>query len=898
MRANGFRLTKNDKIKAGFAYIFLTLFILILTGCGETDDDANLGSSTVGADGTTLYLKVADSNSAPVRSVARNSSTSVIATLQDSSGNSVVGEIITFTTDLGSITPEIGTGLTDNGGEATVQLTTSDEIGAGSVTAEYDNGTSVITVTYGFSVTGGSTTNDTNNDNTNNDNTNNDQTNDDEVSSSVTGSIEFLSASPMAIALRGTGGAGLSEFSTLKYKIIGTDGLPMSDKTVNFSLNTTVGGLDIDPVSAISNREGIVTTTVQAGSVPTSVRITATSTITDIDGNDQVIETQSDQLAVSTGIPDQNSMSMAFSKHNPEAWNYNGVEVDVTIQLADHFNNYVPDGTTVYFTAEGGTIEPSCQTVNSTCVVKWLSSHPKPADHRVTILATVLGNESFQDTNSDGMYTTVDGEAFIDSNTNNVYDEAFVDSNSNNKFDERFVDSLNGIYDGPEIFTDVDGDGLYSASVAENYTDANTNGQYDVGETFGDVNNNGTYDTDIPEPFIDRNGNGSWDSGEYFEDALNGVYDYGESFTDLGDGKYTQGEAYTDTNGNDQHDAAETYTDANSNGIFDAGDTMIIDIDGDNTFDEGLSEPFVDKGDGFWDENEDFVDALNGVYDYGEFFIDAGNGIYDDGEVFYDYNGNGLYDGAGNNPAGEASFTDSNNGNGLYDGSGTIAAGETFTDLNSNTFFDGPGYADLGEPFLDANENGVRDIDEVYIDTDNDGEFDAVGDGKLNSILCQENNNCSEEATLHLRATGVILMSGSFANIEIYDAVENIIYTSSSTLVTQGTINLRQGKTKYLNVRITDSAGQLMPAETTVSISSNGVDFSGTSSFVIGDGTGKHYAGLRLAQNDSEIDYLAGTTFGFSISDQDRKAEGVGSVTIKVLTEKGNESVVQLNVVH
>jgi len=51
------------------------------------------------------------------------------------------------------------------------------------------------------------------------------------------GSIQFISATPTNIALRGTGGAGLEETSTVIFKVLNAVGGPVADEEVIFSLN-------------------------------------------------------------------------------------------------------------------------------------------------------------------------------------------------------------------------------------------------------------------------------------------------------------------------------------------------------------------------------------------------------------------------------------------------------------------------------------------------------------------------------------------------------------------------------------------------------------------------------------------------------------------------------------
>lgn len=161
----------------------------------------------------------------------------------------------------------------------------------------------------------------------------------------------------------------------------------------------------------------------------------------------------------SVGIPDQNSMSLSVSEFNVDCFNVDGITSDITIRLADQLNNNttIPDGTIVYFAAEGGSIESRCETAGGACSVVWTCQDFRPVDGRVTVLAWTLGTESFNDNNSNGFFDSGDtmvletdrGEPFIDKNEDSIRD-----------LDEEFVNYPNpglntgGTYDGP--------DGLYS----------------------------------------------------------------------------------------------------------------------------------------------------------------------------------------------------------------------------------------------------------------------------------------------------------------------------------------------------------------------------------------------------------------------------------------------------
>lgn len=240
------------------------------------------------------------------------------------------------------------------------------------------------------------------------------------VAAAAIGSIVFESATPNNVALRGTGSAGNPESSTVVFRVLDATGGPRSGADVTFSLNTTVGGLSLGPITGQSGADGRVQTVVQGGTVATTVRVTAT--VTSVSPS---ISTQSSQLTVTTGIPDQDSFSLAVQCQNVEAWRKDGVVVPVTARLADRFNNPVPDGTAVTFTAEGGVIQSSCTTTGGQCTVNWTSSNPRPPAFngnnpgRASLLATAIGEESFNDTNGNGIFDASDtfvdlGERFLD----------------------------------------------------------------------------------------------------------------------------------------------------------------------------------------------------------------------------------------------------------------------------------------------------------------------------------------------------------------------------------------------------------------------------------------------------------------------------------------------------
>lgn len=257
--------------------------------------------------------------------------------------------------------------------------------------------------------------------------------------------MQFVSADPANIGIKGF---GLAEVSKIVFKLVDVNGLAIEGQRVDFQLSTNAGGISLAPMLGITDVNGLVNTDVTSGTVNTVATVRATL------ASDPTIWTRSDTLIVSTGIADQNSMSVSVEVHNPEAWNYDGVKVGITVHAADHFNNPVPDGTAVSFTTEGGQIQSGCFTADGGCTVNWTSSNPRPSDGRVTILASMIGEESFLDANGNGV---LDGD------------------------DPDPLDPLDLVFGGndmPEAFSDYNEDGVLQLG-SEEFLDYNNNGVYD-----------------------------------------------------------------------------------------------------------------------------------------------------------------------------------------------------------------------------------------------------------------------------------------------------------------------------------------------------------------------------------------------------------------------------------
>ena len=306
------------------------------------------------------------------------------------------------------------------------------------------------------------------------------------ISAAAAASIEFISAIPQVIGIKGT---GQTEVSNVIFAVKDVTGGPIVDGTsIDFTMNGPSGGklpgaggeyigdvIDSTPTQASGvTSGGQVTISLHSGKVAGPVTIIATVSGTSI-------STSTATISIGGGLPSAKHFNLATTTFNLPGLALSGLTATETAFIADRFGNFdLLTGTSVSFYTEAGAIGRSGITDNKGLTLSTLRTQaPTPVDVRsastepfytskghtfnprdgwLTVLATVQGEEAFDDANGDGIYEI--GEPFTD------LGEPFIDKND----------------DGcRNSGTEKNCKGIVSASTEpfEEYIDANGNGQYD-----------------------------------------------------------------------------------------------------------------------------------------------------------------------------------------------------------------------------------------------------------------------------------------------------------------------------------------------------------------------------------------------------------------------------------
>jgi hypothetical protein len=328
------------------------------TGVDTTSTTGDTQATSAGS----ISLQVKNAASADTSSIGGTEQAKAVAKVIGPTGAPLGGVIVVFSqadANLLTIAPASGTALTDATGTASVDIkaANSSQTGAVSVVAQVLVGTTSLSAKKALQITAATT------------------------AAEVPRSMLFLDASPSSIVLKGAGGQGRSESATLRFKVVNSSNTPIQGAVVNFTINQPSVTLNI--TQAVSDAEGVVVTTVTAGTQATSVVVTATAAA------NSAATVPSSSLSVSNGLTIAGGFEVVAEKYNIDG-GVTGSTTKISAFMRDINGNLVPDGTVASFTTDFGAVGSSsagsCSSLNGACSVDFRVQEPRGAG-----LATVTG---------------------------------------------------------------------------------------------------------------------------------------------------------------------------------------------------------------------------------------------------------------------------------------------------------------------------------------------------------------------------------------------------------------------------------------------------------------------------------------------------------------------------
>jgi hypothetical protein len=405
-----------------------------------------------GAGDPAQIILLADATVIPI-----SGTTVITAEVLDDQGNNVTdGTAVNFATNLS------GTGVTP-------VATTTDGVATATFSAGTSAGVATVTATSGSASSSLSIT----------------------IQAGVAGSLEFVSADPILIGVRGS---ALPQKSTITFRARDVNGNPVADGTqVTFTLISGLGGGEAVAPTTVGTIGGLASTILTSGTVSGPVRVLASITI-----GTTTLTSSSTNVSIAGGPPSGAHIGVAPAFRNIAGLVTQGIICPVTAIVGDRFGNPVPQNTTVSFFTNGGVVTPQGLTdaLGNTPGVDIKTGPPTPhvgtatnfGDPRtglVTVIAVTQGEETFIDSNGNGLF---DGPGEFDPADPEIdTPEPFIDH----------VNLCNGV--PAPCLADPVNPPLLSG-----------NGSFDPNDRY--------------ELFIDGNGNGAWDPPNVMWDAHKPIF--------------------------------------------------------------------------------------------------------------------------------------------------------------------------------------------------------------------------------------------------------------------------------------------------------------------------------------------------------------------------------------
>lgn len=235
------------------------------------------------------------------------------------------------------------------------------------------------------------------------------------ISAAQATNVVFGSATPnLMVTSQATG----NKQSNVVFKVLDQLGGGMSGQQLDIDLSSAAisagvsfvvgGNLTSTTQNVSTDGSGSASVTVSSGTMPTPVQLTAKL------HSNPVLVANSSGLTVTSGVPAQDTSSLAVDKFAIDGFTTDGSVANLTWSVADRQGNPIAPGTVVNFvTRSGGILVGSCTLdVASRCSVTYTSAGVRPSNGRVVILAYMDGEESFTDLNGNNRWDI--GEPFND----------------------------------------------------------------------------------------------------------------------------------------------------------------------------------------------------------------------------------------------------------------------------------------------------------------------------------------------------------------------------------------------------------------------------------------------------------------------------------------------------
>ena len=228
-------------------FVAITFLTLLLTACGGGGGGGIGGGDDDAAATPVLTISILDSGGVPTNDVMGNTPVTIRAVLEDGTGSSIGGQVISFSSEVGQLNPVSGTVLTGTDGVAEISLGAGTEAKAGTASASTTiDGVTILSNSVGIQSDGLEV---------------------DVSSSTLTVSFSLSTPDNSITVTRDNIGTGT-------ITVTDANGDPVSQAIVQFS--TSAGVLEPASGAVTTNSSGIATITLLAGTTAGSGLLSAT----------------------------------------------------------------------------------------------------------------------------------------------------------------------------------------------------------------------------------------------------------------------------------------------------------------------------------------------------------------------------------------------------------------------------------------------------------------------------------------------------------------------------------------------------------------------------------------------------------------------------------------------